>query len=304
MIVLRKALVLITICDVITLSLIVGGCERKGKNIPINPPTVTTHMEDAWSYFKEHDYENAIRSFTAAKDRDALAVEAYNGLAWSYARTHEYLDAVSNFQIFLSLTDNQAKYADAFAGLAFINSATGEDSVAIAYVERTLNLDPQYEFEYDNKINAKTLRVLVVKCYCNMGDFLKAMTEVETKIESGYEQSLIADNVINVVEDDTAVVSIADIITGEASAQITKQVIVNSDTLEVDAELVKVVRIKAVDNNSEYTLTEFQQGGGEIQFFGNPILQKKDKVLVSYYYASDYGVFLSRLFQKIAELQG
>ena len=299
----RKATVLIPVCVIVVISLVVGGCERKGKNIPINPPTVTTHLADAWSYFEKDDYDNALISFKAAKDRDAMAVEAYNGLAWSFARTHKYLDAVSNFQILLSLTDNPSMQADAYAGLAFVNSATEDDLAAIAYVEKTLASAPQYSFQHDSKINVTSLRVLVAKSYCNMGDFLKAMIEVETNIESGFEQSLIADGVILSAENDTAVVTNANLLSGEAVAKITKQVIANGDTSVVDAELVKVTRIKAVDINVEYTLTSFAQGGAEIQFLGNPILEKKDKVLVSYYYAGDYGKFLSRLFRKIADHQ-
>lgn len=304
MIRLRKAAVLIPVCVIGVISFVVGGCERKGKNIPTNPPTVTTHMADAWSYFEKHDYDNALVSFKAAKDRDAMTVDAYNGLAWSYARTQGYSNAVSNFQIMLSLTDDQAKHADTFAGLAFVNSATGDDLAAVAFVEKTLAINPQYSFAHDNKMNAKTLRVLVAKSYCNMADFLKALQEVDTNIESGFEQNLVADGVLLSATDDTVIVSTADLITGEVTAKITKQVIVENDTSEVDAELVKVTRIKAVDNNSEYTLTSFEQGGGQIQFFGNPILQKKEKVLVSYYYAGDYGKFLSRLFKKIADHQG
>ena len=90
---------------------------------------------------------------------------------------------------------------------------------------------------------------------------------------------------------------------GIAELTISRTVITAQDTTEIDAELVRVQSIKSVSSGVEYQILNFVQGGGLVRFFGNPIPQAGEKFFVDYLYASDYGIFLSRLSKKIQELK-
>ena len=155
--------------SLISLVLLITACDRKGKNIPTYPPTADSRLSEGWTAFESGDYEQAINGFTDAKNRDAAYADAYNGLAWSYARTQDFDNAKSNFSVFMSLVgEDMSKRIDAYAGLATIYAANQEDSLAIEWSKEVLNIEPNYEFNHDAKVNAKSLKALVAKSYFNM----------------------------------------------------------------------------------------------------------------------------------------
>lgn len=280
--------------------LIISGCYRKGENIPVNPPTVTTHLADAWSEFETGSYEAAVTSFTAAKDRDAGQAEAYLGLGWALARVLSYEQAESNFRIMQSITDDQSMILDSYAGLAVCFAAMKQNDEAIAEAQKVLELSPAYQFSHDSYVNALAMHKVVARSYVDQMDYLSALDVVDSSIEPGFITGLLGEGMLlHETKDSSPITSANTNVKGEVTLRLTK----TKSGAEVPIELVKVISVKNQDGVVSYDILSFQQGVGDIVVKGNPIPKSTDILKVELIYASDYGLFLSKLFEKIASLR-
>ncbi len=285
----------------IFLSLAVSGCYRKGENIPVNPPTAETHLQDAWNAFENGSYSAAIESFTAAKDRDALQAEAYLGLGWTLARQLSFDHAISNFRIMQAISQDEAMLLDSYAGLAVCYAAMKDDENAIKQAEKVLQRSPSYAFSHDTYVDAKALNVIIARSYVNQMDYLSALEIVEGRIQAGFTTELLNAGILfQESKESPVVVSPNTPVNGEATLRFTK----DKGGVAVPLEIVKVLAIKSADGRVGYSVVSFQQGGGEVVFKGNPIPQATDVMKVDLIYAADYGLFLSQLFEKIKSLRG
>ena len=286
---------LIFIVAVLIGSLATSGCYRKGENIPINPPTATQEIADGWTAFENGDYETAETNFKAAKDRDALQAEAYLGLGWVQARLLNFDSAIANFRILQSITQDQNMLADSYAGLAVCYSAMNQHDQAIEEAQKVLAVSPDYSFIHDDYINTKTLYIVMARAYINKGDYLSATELVDQHVEPGFIDKLLADGVLvkAVNTETTPIVGAQTVVNSQATIRLTK----TKNDAEVPIELVKVLAVKSQDERVLYEVVSFDQGGSDISFKGNPIPQEEDIFKVDIIYASDYGIFLSRLFK-------
>ncbi len=284
----------------ILLSLVVSGCYRKGENIPVNPPTANTHLQDAWAAFESGSYAVAAESFTAAKDRDALKSEAYLGLGWTLARQLSFDQAISNFRIMQAISQDAAMLLDSYAGLAVCFAAMKDNENAIEQAEKVLQLSPSYSFSHDTYINAKSMNIIIARSYVDQMDYLSALETVEGQIQAGFTAELLnAGILLQESKESPVVVSPNTPVNGEATLRLTK----DKGGVAVPLEIVKVLTIKSADGRVGYGVVSFQQGGGEIIFKGNPIPQATDVMKIDLIYAADYGLFLSKLFEKITSLR-
>ncbi|MBN1155968.1 tetratricopeptide repeat protein [candidate division KSB1 bacterium] len=288
----------------IILILIVAGCDREGENIPTSAPTSDIYLDSGWEYYSAGDYAEALDAFAASKSRDAIKEDAYNGLGWTYAKLHDYDQSISNFLLLLSLTDNDAVKADVYAGLAMTygakqlvtpieETALREElgTSAIQYARQVLQAAPNYVFSRDNRVTVTTLHALVAQCYFSMQDFINALREVDTHLESGYRQSLVTNSVISMQSDTvTAVVTPATELNGVVDATI-------------DGQIVEVLSVKNSVTNVAYTILDFDQGGSNVTFVGNPIPVKEDYFIIDFQGAVDYNLFLNNLLATIIKYQ-
>lgn len=300
----------------ITLALLfVNQCERKGENIPTKAPTANFYLQTGWASYESGDYQAALNAFTASKARDAIKEDAYNGLGWTYGKLQNYDQSISNFLLLLSLTENNTMKANAYAGLAMtygaMQIATTEEENraeagmnAIKYANMVINIDPNYQFEHDKHINISSLHAMIAQCYFNVKDFIKALTEVDNYLEKGFRQELINNKVVKMREDSVTVSLLPETaFSGTAILNISFQIATETDTFDVNAQLVDVLSIKNVENEVLYNVVDFDQGGNSVTFYGNPIPQEEDIFVVSYEYADDYGIFLNNLLTVIKKYQ-
>ncbi|MBN1349777.1 hypothetical protein JXJ21_10240 [candidate division KSB1 bacterium] len=297
-----KALhIYLSLAVILSLILVLGGCSHEGENVPTAFPTVLSELDAGWASFKKAQYENAITHFTNARDRDAAKIEAYNGLGWSNTRLGNYMVSEQNFMLMLTLSDDVNVKADGMAGLAYNNFATPidltevdaaiRDSIAIDYAQQALELRSDYQFEHDSNINSRMLNVLIAECRFNRKEYLSALTVIDENLENNFIQSLASSGVLGEVIDDTIQVAVLNEtqLTGRAK-------------MTIEAELVRINSIKNLDQNTTYSVESFDEGGNTVIFIGNPIPQKNELFLVSYYHAPNYGKFLAVLMQKLQAL--
>lgn len=292
------------------ISIIFAGmsCDRQGKNIPINPPTTETRLSEGWSAFESGQYITAIDRFSAAKNRDASFADAYRGLGWSYSRVMDYTNAEINFKIFTTLVkDKPDLLNETQAGLAAMYASAGEYDKAIELCEKVIAENPDFEFEHDERVNAKSLRTLIAKCYYVQRDYLTAMETIQTYLDNNLENGLKSAGIIVEKSNDLVKIKVPAVsqtpLSGQASMRLLRQVIDNGDTSMVGINLVKVLDITNSDERVHYTVVSFNQGDNLILFSGNPLPRNGDEFLVDYVFAPDYGLFLSKLLEKIDELE-
>lgn len=292
---------LLAVIALVTLTSL-SGCYRKGKNIPVNPPTESTYLVDGWSSFESGDFSAAEQAFKASKDRDALNPEAFLGLGWTQARLLNFDAAISNFRIMQSITTDPALEADAYAGLAVCFAAMKNDGDAIENVQKALELQPAYKFSHDTYVDAKALNIVLARSYLNKGDYLAAVQVVENKLQSGFVDQLISDGVLikTTGMEASPILSATTPVDGQATLRLTKDVGGRS----VAMELVQVYAVKDAGESVSYAIIDFQQGGSDVVFKGNPVPTSEDIFKVDLLYASNFGQFLSKLYEKIESLRG
>jgi tetratricopeptide (TPR) repeat protein len=285
----------------IFLLFILNSCYRKGENIPVDPPTVSTHMADGWRVFEAGDYESAEDFFTSAKDRDALQPEAFLGLGWTQARLLKYDVAISNFRILQSISEEQSLLIDCYAGLAVCYAAGNDDEMAIENAEKVLELNTSYSFSHDSYIDGKAMNVVIARALINSADYLAALEVVENQIEPGFTESLKNAGIL--VEaiglQSTPIILSSTIVDGSAILRLQK----DRGGSNVPIELVKVHAVKDSLERVNYTVTGFQQGGSDIFIEGNPVPQEDDVLKADVVYARGYGEFLAELYEKIETLR-
>lgn len=297
-----------TIMVILLAILMIGGCSREGENIPTAFPTITSLRSDGWRYFENAQYDLAIENFNEARNRDAASVDAYNGLGWTHSREANYTDAESNFKLLLALTDDPALQADAYAGLAMMYFATpkdlagqekvaarnARDSIAVNFILKVFEINSNYSFSHDARINATAFYKVIAQSYFNRQLFLTCINEIETNLVDNYFQTLINKGLVVFVENDTtAALRIDSPVTGIGYLTIINQATGN------ERELVEVVKLKDLSGIVEYEIISFSEGGGNVVFQGNPIPKIKDLFLVDYYVAPDYGQLLADILQEI-----
>lgn len=288
--------------------LLAVGCDRKGENIPTGFPTVNSLEVEGWTFFQNAQYTKAIEAFVDLKNRDASNVSAYNGLGWSYTRTSEYTAAEQNFQLLLSLTDDEKLVTDAYAGLAMMFFSTPKelagdggqternvrDQQAINYINQVLERDNSFTFEYDDAVNVNSLKKVIAQCLFNRQEFLQCIQYIESNFNPDYFQSLVESGIIVKVENDTitAGISANSEVSGQANCTVTKN--------GAEIELIRVLSVKHPDfSEVNYEIVSFTQGSGEVVFQGNPIPEKDQKFLIDYYYTPDFGTLLAEIMKTL-----
>ena len=273
------------------------SCDREGENIPTQALTVDMYLANGWEAYEAGLFDDAVDAFTSAKERDAVKLEAYNGLGWSLAQVADYENSISSFKFLLSMTDDPQLIGDCYAGLSMTYAAYRElpaadgnpDTIAIEYAETGLQHDPDYVFAHDEKVNAAALHLIIAQSHYNSENFLIALTEVDSYVEPDFEQSLIDDGTILKVEDDTVKVVVS------ASTEFNGTVSFNLE----GKELVNVLSIVNPVTDISYNVVSFDEGGMEVSCVGNPVPKDEDIFLVDYLHAPNYGIFLSKLLEAI-----
>ncbi|MBN2012677.1 hypothetical protein JW960_25335 [candidate division KSB1 bacterium] len=302
---------------IITLFLVIGGCDHQGANIPTSPPTANSYLGDGWTLYESGNYAAALTEFNASKARDAIKEDAYNGLGWTYTKLTQYDNAISNFLLLLSLTSSDDMRANVYAGLAMTYSAmqvdpnyyAGTDDAtfdqrtaaglkAIEYIDMVLALKPDFEFTHDTYITAQKLNATVAQCYFRMKRFLDAAMVVTNTLYPDFFNNLSSQQVI-VVRSDTVAVSLTP--TTGMTGQANLDVVYSVNDAPVSARLVDVIDVRHSETNVSYKVVEFVEGGKSVKILGNPIPMEKDMFVVQYQNATDYGKFLSVLMNVIDE---
>lgn len=300
----KNGISIVIVLGMVVIVMFANSCYRKGENIPTGPPTANSRLTDGWQAFESGEYEEAIASFAASKNRDAAYYDAYNGLAWSYTRIFDYDQAMPNFKVYMTLvSDKPELLIDAYAGLATMYAASGDDQEAINWANQIIDTNPAYQFNHDARINAKSLVSLIAKSYYNLEDYLAALKIVQSSINSDFVNTLKSDGILFDAVDDTIQIRVRAVSQTPMSGQVVMEITRMLDDTEIDVSLVDVISVTSARTQSRYDILSFAPGNNLVRIYGNPIPRDKDKFLVNYLYTTDFVLFISRLLKEIENNQ-
>jgi hypothetical protein len=162
-----------------------GGCSHESDNIPTKVTTNEVLMKEAWDDYGSGSYNSAIKKFQEILNRDATITEAYVGLGWGYTLAGTFDKGRNNFVFAQARADFNPFKADVYAGMASNYAASNEDSLAVLYAKKVLEVDPEWvffkndELVRNDNLNAHDLHVLIAQSYFHKKRYMYAKDEVD-----------------------------------------------------------------------------------------------------------------------------
>ena len=279
------------------------GCDNSSDDIPTGSVVdVPFLIETGWTNFQNGEYSEAVDNFREATSRDALSAEAYLGLGWSQLRDGSYAAAISSIYNVESLIDlgmvqagnidrfkaeSYACMAGTYQGL-YPNDIPQYAPLVVQYVNMTLDIDPDFQFTYDNNVNRRTLIVSKADAYYVQGDFINALNTITELDSSLWKNAVIIENIQDRREQ---AVTLYDSTTSMGYARLTLS----------GANLVDIEKITAdtLTNGSgelvEYDVAGYVQGGEDITFYGVPYPELGQYFRIDYYNAPVFDDYKAEL---------
>jgi len=161
----------IVVTALLTVSLSVGCGDEDEGGLP------TEEVAAGWSRFQNEQFTDAIQSFQEAASKAPGWGEPYNGLGWCYAALDSLDRAEENFELAVAKGPN---LTDAWAGPALVKLALEEFLEGGNAARKAIELgQDKYVFRYDDRVNAKSLRIAYAECAFYYGDYTTAEEQVE-----------------------------------------------------------------------------------------------------------------------------
>lgn len=245
-------------------------------------------MTNGWTDFSSGEYEDALKAFQFAAERDATQPEVYLGLGWSQLRLMDALNAESNFQKVISFAfldeANSARLTnDANAGLTYIELVNGDYESVISFGSKVIANDSNYEFAKDKTINAASVLLTMAEAHYYLDQISDAF---EISVGLGKNFSSVT------TTSDTATVS--QHYDNSAIDGLVKAVVNNEAHLLITVESATV-------SGLTYDIAEIYEGTNGFDIIGNPVPAIDDTVTIDYSFTTDYADFMVELISNITQ---
>ena len=161
------------------------NCDKDNGTDPVeeNAKTLTT---EGWDSFTNSNYQNALSKFNEAIEKDNNYKDAHNGAGWANARLQNLTEAVNFFSQCLNIDSD---FVDAHAGLAFTYNAQKEYQQCIHSANTALHESANWNFEHDQTLNYKDLRLILAESYYANKNFSASLSEVK-KLNSSFNTNV------------------------------------------------------------------------------------------------------------------
>jgi len=282
----------------IAFGLMVVGCEEEGVDEgDFGPPiTVDYLIDQGWDAIASGDADAAITNFSNAANADAANLISYLGLGYAYAMDNQPNLALSSFGNVLALgpvvgdlADDAPIYAETYAGMcaSYLAQDDYTDAITYALLAEAIweDADVQYN-RYLTSFGLSDVKVIRAESYYGLEEYGLALDLVE-EISSGF---IAATAEIVEVEAERSAVAVLEATHTDGIALV---VLGNDNLIDVyDA---------SIDGN-DCSIVSYIVSTDSLYIQGNPIPVAGDSVDVDYLYATDYGLFLIALRDKLSEL--
>lgn len=144
-------------------------------------------IQSGWQSFSNKNYNDAFNKFDQAislaranSRYDSLQAEAECGRGWARAYNRDFSLAKNDLLASLAHQSvTQRVSLNSKAGLAFVHHALNEYASAIQRAIEVLNVNQNYVFNYDQRVNYKRLRLVLAQSYYSLGDFQNAAKQLD-----------------------------------------------------------------------------------------------------------------------------
>ncbi|RMD92968.1 MAG: choice-of-anchor D domain-containing protein [Calditrichaeota bacterium] len=170
---------------------------------------IQASIDQGWQLFEagnfmgaEENFSSAIEMASQAPIFEKLLAEAESGRGWARAKRRNFTGAKTDFNNSLSrenretLTDLNSK-----AGLAFVSHALNEFNEAITNALEVVDAVPNYTFEHDDRVNFKSLRLLLAQSYFSIGEFQKAAQQLDVLDPAGAPHSAEPEELLKKIQE-------------------------------------------------------------------------------------------------------
>ncbi len=144
-------------------------------------------IQSGWQLFTARNYDGALVKFDSAVTLartntiyDSLQASAECGRGWTRAYRREFSLAKNDLLNSLAHQSvSQSVKLNSRAGLSLVHHALNEFPSAIQRALEVLNDNPNYVFQYDNRVYHKRLRLVLAQSYYTLGDFQNAARQLD-----------------------------------------------------------------------------------------------------------------------------
>lgn len=120
-----------------------------------NHAEINAAFERGQKFYKNKDFDNAIKEFERIIELDPNNVAAYNNRAYVYASKNDYTHAVDDYSRVIEL---DPKNAVAYNDRGYVNYMMHNYDLAIADYDKALQLDQNYVLTYCNRGSAYSVK--------------------------------------------------------------------------------------------------------------------------------------------------
>lgn len=145
------AVVLTIICFAMTANGQQGVLEAK----PDMKPYAIDAVQVGWKYFRDRDYDSALRRFQIAIQHDENSAPGYYGIACIYNVQGKFDDAIKYYREALK---RDPSHADTYADLGYVLMAKQQYPEALQMLDKAIELDPNCGEAYLNYANYYALK--------------------------------------------------------------------------------------------------------------------------------------------------
>ncbi len=283
----------------LTLLLAFAGCEHESDDIPDGPAiTIPGLIEEGWEAYNSGDYDEAVNIFSEAAYADAKSLEAYLGIGYAFTQRNELVRADQNLGNVINLStviltegviteeDSIHLCAEAYAGLAAADLASGDFQSALDNAEMCLAYLPDFDHRWIGSLDAQKVRVIMAEAYYGNDEYAEAMFVIDeitgSFISGSAELNTETETSTVVLEQDTWMTGIATLNTAYSN------LVYPSSVVTASGEACEVM--------------DFVPGGASVSFRCAPIPTQGQQFTIEYMYASNFGAFLIELRDAIEAL--
>jgi len=182
----RFALLLLTS---LTVAIFGVGCSDDEDPTSNENLTPTQQVEQAWNYFEEREYTQALREFEDALSRDGRLSDAWNGKGWALGKIpNSRLDEAS-FAFARALREDTTRY-DALGGWAFAVYHQNDWAGAIRKCDSLLYRRPGWRFLHESTLNEDDLQLLKAAAHYNLGEYSSSYEIIVEHLNPAFEADI------------------------------------------------------------------------------------------------------------------
>lgn len=161
----------------LTVLLFVGGGMGCGNDNGVGAGAATL-VETGWNQFEDNQFEEALRSFESALEKDANYGDAHSGAGWTQARLGDLHASREAFD--RALTTTPTSLTDVYAGRSIVMLDTPPvDYAATETAARSvIDADSLYTFLHDPTVNWRDMRLIIALCLFAQTEYVEANREI------------------------------------------------------------------------------------------------------------------------------